>query len=111
MNQELIAAVIAALVAIAAGFHKAKGIVRSESTVDAVVALLRQEVTRLDASLAAARIDRDALLQENAKLRTLLEARDRDHHDCQMTVNRLTYQLEQSHEHPKPPDECLAGPV
>ena len=98
LNPEVVATVVAAAIAIAAGFRKAKGLIRDDDATNTVVEMLRAEVLRNQTTLTAVREDRDALLLENAKLRTIIEARDRDHHICQMTVNRLTFQLEKLNE-------------
>lgn len=94
MNTELAATIAAAAVAVAAGVRKARSVIRHDAATDSIITLLRQEVERLAVAVEAAREEHRALLTENATLRSDLEQRDRDHHKCQMALNRLTFDME-----------------
>lgn len=94
MNAETIAALVAAVIAIGAGIRKAKEFARDDSAVSSVVALLRQETERLAGVITALKSERDALYSENVNLRSQLEQRDRDHHECQMALNKARFNQE-----------------
>ena len=104
MTPETLAAVFAAIIALAAGFRKARDLIRDDSAVNSVVGMLRQEVDRLSATLNSVRDDRDKLMLDNANLRDLLEALDRENHQCRMALNRVTFNLERLNECTQPPN-------
>ena len=101
MNAETIAALVAAVIAIGAGLRKAKEFARDDSAVSSVVALLRQENERLSGVITALKSERDSLYGENVSLRGQLEQRDRDHHECQMALNRERFNKEMCYERPE----------